>query len=71
MTIELIGNVEEQLRDLAVRQGRDIGALVEEAVREYIVTASITDLDGSEVAHTQTALLDELRGIPGWTGLPE
>jgi hypothetical protein len=71
MTIELIGNVEEQLRDLAVRQGRDIGALVEEAVREYIVTASITDLDGSEVAETQTALLDELRGIPGWTGLPE
>ncbi|HEY0555799.1 MAG TPA: hypothetical protein VGG20_16210 [Thermoanaerobaculia bacterium] len=71
MTIELIGNVEEQLRDLAVRQGRDIGALVEEAVREYIVTASITDLDGSEVADTQTALLDDLRGIPGWTGLPE
>ena len=71
MTIELIGNMEEQLRDLAVRQGRDIGALVEEAVREYIVTASISDLDGSEVAETQTALLDELREIPGWTGLPE
>jgi hypothetical protein len=71
MTIELIGNVEEQLRDLAVRQGRDIGALVEEAVQEYIVTASITDLDDSEVADTQTELLDELRGIPGWTGLPE
>jgi len=71
MTIELIGNVEEQLRDLAVRQGRDIGALVEEAVREYIVTACITDLDGSEVADTQTELLNELRGIPGWTGLPE
>jgi hypothetical protein len=47
-----------------------IGALVEEAVREYIVTASISDLDGSEVAETQTALLDELREIPGWTGLP-
>jgi hypothetical protein len=67
MTIELKGRVEEQLRDLAVRQGRDIGVLVEEAVKEYIEGASITDLDGSEVAQTQVTLLDELRGVPGWT----
>jgi len=67
MTIELKGSVEEQLRDLAVRQGRDIRVLVEEAVREYIVGASITDLGNSEVAETQVELLSELRGVPGWT----
>ncbi|HEY0513707.1 MAG TPA: hypothetical protein VGH73_17490 [Thermoanaerobaculia bacterium] len=67
MTIELKGSVEEQLRDLAVRQGRDIGALVEEAVQGYLEAASITDLGDSEVAETQVALLGELRGVPGWT----
>jgi predicted transcriptional regulator len=67
MTIELKGSVEEQLRDLAVRQGRDIRVLVEEAVREYIEGASITDLDNSDVAETQIELLGELRGVPRWT----
>lgn len=66
MTIELKGGVEEQLRDLAVRQGREIGVLVEEAVREYIEGTSITDLGSSEVAETQVELLGELRGVPGW-----
>jgi hypothetical protein len=68
LTIQLKGSVEKELRDLAVRQGRDIGALVEEAVREYLLMASITDLGGSEAAETQVQLLGELRGVPGWTG---
>jgi predicted transcriptional regulator len=68
MTIELKGNMEEQLRDLAGKQGRDISLLVEEAVQDYIDAAAITDLDSSAVAETQVALLGELRGIPGWNG---
>ena len=67
MTIELTGNVEEQLRDLAGRQGRDVDVLVEEAVREYIEAAAITDLDSAEIAETQVALMSELREVPGWT----
>jgi predicted transcriptional regulator len=68
MTIELSARVEEQLRDLALRQGRDIGVLLEEAVREYLEAAAITDLNAGEVAETQVVLLGELRGVPEWKG---
>jgi len=68
MTIELPTSVEEQLRDLAVKQGRGIEAVVAEAVREYLVASSITDLDASDVAAAQVTLLEELRGIPAWKG---
>jgi hypothetical protein len=68
MTIELTGRVEEQLRDLAGKQGRDIGVLVEEAVQDYLDAAAITDLDSSAVAETQMALLGELHEVPGWNG---
>lgn len=66
MTIELRGPVEEQLRDLAVRQGRDISSLVEEALQEYLEAIAITDLDGVEVAETQISVATELHGIPAW-----
>jgi predicted transcriptional regulator len=68
MTIEFSSRIEEQLRDLAVRQGRDIGVLLEEAVREYLEASAITDLDAAEVAESQVALLSELRGVPAWKG---
>lgn len=68
MTIELASTVEEQLRALAVRQGRAIAALVEEALLEYLVAASITDLSAAEIAETQIALAGELRGLPDWEG---
>jgi predicted transcriptional regulator len=68
MTIELRGSVEEQLRDLAGKQGREVSVLVEEAVQGYLDAAAITDLDDSAVAETQVALLGELRGITGWNG---
>lgn len=66
MTIELASSVEEQLRDLASRQGRDVSALVEEAVREYLEAAAITDLDPAEIAETQVALMGELRDVSEW-----
>jgi len=66
MTIELPNLVEEQLRSLAVKQGRDVRALVEDAVRQYLEAAAITDLDSSQVAETQAALLAELPSVPDW-----
>jgi len=60
MTIELPGNMEEQLRNLAARKGRPPGALVEQAVREYLEAASITDLDPAAVAEAQVTLAAEI-----------
>lgn len=66
MTIELPASVEAPLRALARREKRNIEALVEEAVRMFLDTAAITDLDAADVAETQLALIGELRGIEPW-----
>jgi len=66
MTIELPDAVEEELRSLAVKQGRDLRTLVEEALRQYIEFTAITDLDATDVGETQTALLGELPPVPEW-----
>jgi predicted transcriptional regulator len=66
VSIELSSSVEEQLRNLAARQGRDITALVEDAVRQSIEAAAITDVEASEVAEAQAALLSELPEVPVW-----
>ncbi len=66
MSIELSGNVEEQLRDLATKQGRHVTALIEDAIRQYIEAAAITDLDPSQVAEAQAAMLGELPAPAAW-----
>ena len=66
MSIELPGSIEEQLRKLAAKQGRDVRTLVEEAVRQYLESAAITDLDATQVAETQTKLLGELPHVSAW-----
>ena len=66
MTIELPGNIEEQLRNLAAKQGRDVRAVVEEAVRQYLESLAISDLDTTQVAETQTALIGELKDLSKW-----
>lgn len=66
MSIDLPGSVEEQLKTLAARQGRDVRALVEEAIRQYLEAAAITDLEANDVAEAQAALLGELPHIPDW-----
>jgi predicted transcriptional regulator len=66
MTIDLPSVVEEQLRDLAKRQTRDIAELIEEAVRQYLQAAAITDIDPNQVAETQAELLSELPPISKW-----
>jgi len=66
MSIELPSSVEDQLRNLAAKQGRDVRTLVEEAVRQYLESAAITDLDATQVAETQTSLLGELPHVSDW-----
>ena len=66
VSIELSSSIEEQLRNLAARQGRDVSALVEDAVRQYLEAAAITDVEPSEVAEAQAALLRELPDVPVW-----
>jgi predicted transcriptional regulator len=66
MTIDLPSVVEEQLRDLAKRQNRDIAELIEDAVRQYLEAAAITDLDPNQVAETQAKLVSELPPISKW-----
>jgi predicted DNA-binding protein len=66
VNIDLPGSVEEQLRSLAARQGRDVRTLVEEAIRQYLESAAITDLDATQVAEAQVALLGELPDVSDW-----
>jgi predicted transcriptional regulator len=66
VSIELTESVEEQLRNLAAKQGRDVRTLVEEAIRQYLEFAAITDLEPTQVAEAQAALLCELPNVPDW-----
>lgn len=66
MTVELPRTVEEELRALAMRQGRDVGRLIEDAVRDYLAAVAITDIEEADVAEVQAKLVGELRGIPAW-----
>jgi len=66
MMIELPASVEEQLRDLADKQGRNVHVLVEEAIRQYLEALAITDLDVVDIAEAQVALVRELPDVPAW-----
>lgn len=66
VTIELPSSIEEQLRNLAAKQGRDVRTIVEEAVRQYLESTAITDLDATQVAEAQAVLLGELPDISKW-----
>jgi hypothetical protein len=66
VSIELAKSVEEQFRNLAAKQGRDVRALVEEALRQYLESAAITALEPSQRAEAQAALLGELPVVSDW-----
>ena len=66
MTIDLPNVVEEQLRDLAKRQNRDIAELIEDAVRQYLEAAASTDIDPNQIAETQAKLLSEFPPVSKW-----
>ena len=66
MHIELPAGGEARLRALASRQGRDIKALLEEAVQQYLDAAAITDVESDLIAETQAALVAELPPVDEW-----
>ena len=66
MTIDLSTPLEEELRRVAALWGKDVEVLVEEAVRQYLDAAAITDVSSDDVAATQASLLSELGRIPAW-----
>ncbi len=70
MTIELATSVAEELKLLATLQHRDIRVLIEEALRQYLEAAAITDLDSFAVGETQAKLVGELRDIAEWSDAP-
>ena len=67
MTIELSRAMEADLRNLAAQEGRDVSQLVEDAVRQYLEAAAITDVDPNDVATAQMSLAAELRSDEDWT----
>lgn len=66
MTIELPRVVEDELRDLAKKQNRDLTEIVEAAVRQYLDAVAITDIGPGDVAATQEKLLAELPTTGKW-----
>ncbi len=66
MTVDLTDAIETELRGIAAKQGRSVGALVDEAIRTYIEAAAITDLEPAQIAEAQVALLAELGELSEW-----
>jgi hypothetical protein len=67
MVIDLSTHLEDELRRLAGLWGKDVEALVEEAVRQYLDAAAITDVSSDDVAATQASLMSELGHISAWS----
>lgn len=60
MTVEVLSTTAAALQSLAKEEGRDLDALVEEALQNYLCAAGMTDLESEEIAGVQMALLPEL-----------
>ena len=66
MTVHLSGSLEGELERLARLRGKGVEALVEEAVRQYIEAAAITDVSPEDLAQTQAAMAGELEALSAW-----
>lgn len=64
MVVNVSDDLAGALRKRAQNEGRDIGSLVEEAVREYLISSAITDLSPEQIGEAQLALLPELNAPP-------
>ncbi len=64
MTIDLSRQLEDRLRHLALEQGRDLSAIIEDVLRRYLDDAAITDVTPAELAATQEKLVAELNWEP-------
>jgi len=70
MVVNISQNLVEALRKRAEAEGRDLGDVIEDAVREYLVSTSITDLSPEQIAETQMAMMPEL-DVPAYNGALE
>jgi hypothetical protein len=68
MEIQMDDQIAQELRRLAGHQGRALADVVEAALRSYIETEAITDIEPADIAATQLALLSELPEIEGAEG---
>jgi len=68
IVIQVGDQIEQELRRLAGHQGRALADVVEAALRSYIETEAITDIETADLAATQLALLPELPEIEGAEG---
>ena len=66
MTVHLSGSLEGELERLARLRGQGVEALVEEAVRQYLDAAAITDVSPEDLAQTQSAMAGELEAWSAW-----
>lgn len=60
MILPLSPKTEAELQRLAEQQGRDVRTLAEEAIRQYLDAANITDLSPDQVGDLQMRLAPEL-----------
>jgi len=65
MVIKLDDQIERELRRIAGHQGRALADVVEAALRTYIETEAITDIESADLAAAQLALVPELPEIEG------
>jgi hypothetical protein len=70
MTIELPQAIETELPTVAEKQGREVLAVIEDAIQQYLDGTAITDLDPTDVAAVQISVLGELSAPPDWHGDP-
>ena len=56
MVIQVGDQIEQELRRLAGHQGRALADVVEAALRSYIETEAITDIEAADLAATQSRL---------------
>ena len=63
IVIQVGDQIEQELRRLLGHQGRALADVVEAALRSYIEMEAITDIESTDIAATQLALLSELAEI--------
>ncbi len=65
MTVNLSSDAEEGLERLAIQEGRSVSQIIDEVLRQFVLSAAVTDVDASDVAGTQMRLITELTDISG------
>lgn len=70
MMFQINHDDEQALRRIAEDRGCAMDVVLHEAIREYVVSASITDLSAEDMIQTQAKMLAELPGADDdWSGV--